>query len=151
MVGFGSIAGCPKKETKKTDTGTAASNKETDLKETDTKKETDTRKENVDTRKDAKFVITVPAEYDLEIAKGKGSFDVKAVRENLTGEIKLTFTGVPKGAKFIRSEVIPAGKDSITVDVELDKGEAKAGTYDVNLLATHGELKQDVKMKVKLK
>lgn len=154
VIGFGSIAGCPKKETnKKTDIGTGSSNKETPAtnKETPgTNKETPgTNKEGHD-KKDAKFVVTVPGDYEVEIAKGKGDFKVTAVRENLTGEIKLKFDGIPKGVKFNYGP-IAAGNDSARVDVEIDKGEAKAGTYDVTLLATHGELKQDVKMKVKLK
>jgi len=148
IVGFGSISGCPKKDTtKKSETGTAAQPKDAD-KVAD--KVSDKVESKASDKKEGSFVVKVPTDYELEIAKGKGSFDVTAERTNLTGEIKLAFTGFPKGATATYGPIL-AGKDTSTVEIALDKGEAKAGTYDVNLLATHGEAKQEIKMKVKLK
>ena len=145
VIGLGTIPGCPKKDTKKDTTKVTTSTE----KETETKKTEDTGTKKSEA-KEAKFTLTVPAEYEIEIEKKTGTFEAKATRDNFNGEITLTFNGVPKGVT-LKAAPIAANKDSTTVEVTVDTTMAKARTNDVTVMGAGGELKAEAKMKFKLK
>ena len=91
-----------------------------------------------------------PAELDVDISKEKTSFDVSVTREGHTGPVALKYKGIPAGVTF-QGDSIPADKDSVTVNVLIDKTAAKAGTSEVMVDAHIGESKAEAPLKLKLK
>jgi hypothetical protein len=127
-VGFGSISGCP---AKKTDTakgggggGGGTGDKKITLTATD---------------------LSVPADKD------KGTFDVTVKRDGgVTGDVALTYKDVPDGVTLKGGDTIAKDKDSVTVDVTIDKAKAKPGTTEITVMGAIGDVKADTKMKLKI-
>jgi hypothetical protein len=95
------------------------------------------------------FTLTVkPAEVDADIP-GKSTFEVSVTREGHTGPVTLKYKGIPTGVTF-QGDMIPADKDSLKVDVIVEKTASK-GTSEVTVDAHIGDSKAEAPLKLKLK
>jgi len=101
-----------------------------------------------ETTKAAKLTLTAPPTLAID-AGTKKTIDLKIKRENCKGDIKITFSGVPKGGK-ISGITIVADKSEGQAELELPKT-AKAGPADLTVKAAGGGARTEAKIKLSIK
>jgi uncharacterized protein (TIGR03000 family) len=92
--------------------------------------------------------LTAPRAVEVR-GVGKEKINLKIERDNVKGPVKITFANVPAGIK-LSDLVIPADVDSASAELTVTP-EVRAGTSDLLVLATTGDIKDEARIKLTIK